>query len=104
MPCRTYVKNSLPEVKLSKQMCIRDSDNTVADSHKSVLKHFALVGNQRKAVAVVYCKLGGCTYELQAPEFYKKLGFELEFVRRNNYNSKLNKYYYVKYFDKSDSL
>lgn len=36
-------------------------DNTVADSHKSVLKHFALVGNQRKAVAVVYCKLGGCS-------------------------------------------
>lgn len=40
-----------------------------------------------------------CTFEFQAPKFYEKLGFELEFVRKNKDNSKLNKYYYVKFLD-----
>ena len=39
-----------------------------------------------------------CTNEFQAPKFYEKCGFELEFVRKNKDNPKLNKYYYVKYF------
>ena len=39
-----------------------------------------------------------CTNEFQAPKFYEKYGFELEFVRKNKDNPKLNKYYYVKYF------
>ena len=38
------------------------------------------------------------TYEYQAPSFYQKLGFELEFVRRDRKNEKWNKYYFVKYF------
>ena len=38
------------------------------------------------------------TYAFQALEFYKKCGFEMEFMRENNKNSKLNKYYLVKYF------
>lgn len=38
------------------------------------------------------------TYEFQAPEFYKKCGFEVEFVRKNEENPKLNKYFLVKYF------
>lgn len=38
------------------------------------------------------------TNEFQAPEFYKKVGFELEFIRKNKNNSKLNKYFFVKYF------
>ena len=38
------------------------------------------------------------TNEFQAPQFYEKCGFELEFVMKNKYNPKLNKYYYVKYF------
>jgi hypothetical protein len=32
---------------------------------------------------------------IQAPEFYKKLGYELEFVRKDN-DSKLSKYFYLK--------
>lgn len=39
-----------------------------------------------------------CTSEFQAPKFYEKLGFQLEFVRKNRNNPKLNKYYYVKFF------
>lgn len=40
-----------------------------------------------------------CTYGFQAPEFYEKLGFQLEFVRKNKANPKMNKYYFVKYFN-----
>ena len=38
------------------------------------------------------------TYGFQAPEFYKKCGFKVEFVRENKKNPKLNKYFFVKYF------
>jgi len=40
------------------------------------------------------------TYEFQAPDFYKKCGFEIEFVRENKNNPKLTKYFFVKYFSK----
>ncbi len=38
------------------------------------------------------------TYNFQAPEFYKKLGFHIEFIRENKENPKLTKYFLVKYF------
>ena len=38
-----------------------------------------------------------CTNEFQAPQFYEKCGFELEFVRNNKTNPKLSKYFYIKY-------
>lgn len=38
------------------------------------------------------------TYKFQAPEFYKKCGFEIEFIRENIKNPKLSKYFLVKYF------
>lgn len=38
------------------------------------------------------------TYSFQAPGFYKKCGFEIEFIRESKVNPKLNKYYLVKYF------
>lgn len=38
------------------------------------------------------------TYNFEAPEFYKKCGFKVEFIRENKENPKLNKYFLVKYF------
>ncbi len=35
------------------------------------------------------------TFGFQAPEFYRKLGYELEFVRKDN-DPKLSKYFYLK--------
>lgn len=39
------------------------------------------------------------TSQFQAPEFYKKCGFQLEFVRKNEQNPKLTKFFFVKFFD-----
>ena len=38
------------------------------------------------------------TYKFQAPEFYKKCGYIVEYIRKNKANPKLDKYYLVKYF------
>ena len=39
-----------------------------------------------------------CTNGFQAPKFYEKCGYQLEFVRRNKNNPKLDKYFYVKFY------
>jgi GNAT superfamily N-acetyltransferase len=36
------------------------------------------------------------TYAFQAPEFYKKCGYSLEFVRANADDPKLDKYFFIK--------
>lgn len=38
------------------------------------------------------------TNAFNAPDFYKKCGFELEFVRENDKNPKLTKFFFIKYF------
>lgn len=38
------------------------------------------------------------TYGFQAPEFYKKSGFEVEYIRKSKYEPDLDKYFMVKYF------
>lgn len=42
-----------------------------------------------------YNKITLTTFGFQAPEFYKKLGYELEFVRKDK-DPKLCKYFYIK--------
>ena len=37
------------------------------------------------------------TYGFQAPKFYEKCGFKVEFVREDTENPKLSKYFLVKY-------
>lgn len=46
-----------------------------------------------------FSNINCCTNGFQAPKFYEKCGFELEFIRKNKANSKLDKYFYVKYLD-----
>jgi len=38
------------------------------------------------------------TSNFQAPEFYKKCGYEIEFIRENVHNPKLTKTGFIKYF------
>lgn len=42
-----------------------------------------------------YTKITLTTFGFQAPEFYKKLGYTLEFVREDK-DPKLSKYFYIK--------
>lgn len=46
-----------------------------------------------------YNNINLVTSQFQAPEFYKKCGFQIEFVRKNFKNPKLTKTFFVKYFD-----
>lgn len=39
------------------------------------------------------------TSAFQAPDFYKKCGYQVEFVRENKKNPKLTKTFFIKYFD-----
>ena len=75
------------------------SDLIVLEQYRN--KH---IGSKLMETAENYYKNKGfeninlTTYGFQAPEFYKKCGFEIEFIRKNKENPKLNKYYLVKYF------
>lgn len=56
---------------------------------KEVENHFANKGFEN---------INLTTYSFQAPEFYKKCGYKVEFIRENNENTKLSKYFLSKYF------
>lgn len=45
-----------------------------------------------------YNNINLVTSHFQAPEFYKKCGFEIEFIRINNVNPLLSKTFFIKYF------
>ena len=45
-----------------------------------------------------YEKIALTTFGFQAPDFYKKLGYEVEFVRKDK-DPNLNKYFYLKKID-----
>lgn len=46
-----------------------------------------------------YNNINLVTSQFQAPSFYKKCGFEIEYIRENKYNPKLTKIFFIKYFD-----
>ena len=62
------------------------------------------IGSQLLQKVEEYCKYNGfkninvIIYEFLAPEFYKKCGYTLDYVRENKNNKRLNKYFFVKYF------
>jgi ribosomal protein S18 acetylase RimI-like enzyme len=45
-----------------------------------------------------YNNINLVTNEFQAPAFYKKCGYEVEFIRVNELNPKLSKTFFIKYF------
>lgn len=49
-----------------------------------------------------YNNMNLVTSAFQAPEFYKKCGFQIEFVRENKYNPKLTKTFFVKFFKNTE--
>ena len=75
------------------------SDLIVLEKYRN--KH---IGSQLIETVENHCKNKGfanvnlSTYHFQAPDFYKKCGFRVEFIRENKENPKLNKYFFVKYF------
>ena len=76
------------------------SDLVVLEPYRDNYIGSALVRNAEN-----YCKDRGftsislSTYHFQAPEFYTKIGYQIEFIRENNKNPKLSKYFFIKYFD-----
>ena len=60
------------------------------------------IGSSLLAFAEKYCKDRGIermtltTYEFQAPAFYLKNGFEIEFIRRGKHDPRLDKYFLIK--------
>ena len=46
-----------------------------------------------------YNNINIVTSAFKAPEFYKKCGFTVDFVRENKHHPKLTKTIFVKYFD-----
>ena len=44
-----------------------------------------------------YNNINLVTNEFQAPDFYKKCGYEIEFIRVNKDNNKLTKTFFIKY-------
>ncbi len=56
---------------------------------KAVEEHFSGQG---------FDNINLCTNGFQAPRFYEKCGFSLEFVRKNRAEPRLDKYFFVKYF------
>lgn len=46
-----------------------------------------------------YNNINLVTSQFQAPNFYKKCGFDIEFIRENKHNPKLTKFFFIKYFD-----
>lgn len=71
-------------------------DLIIDDKHRRSKVGSKLVATVESAFAGRgYSKITLTTFGFQAPEFYKKLGYELEFVRKDN-DPKLCKYFYIK--------
>ena len=48
-----------------------------------------------------YTNINLSTYGFQAPDFYTKCGFHIEYIRKDANDPKLTKYFFIKYFDES---
>ena len=78
---------------------VRIDNFIVSEQHRD--KH---IGSKLIETVERYYRDKGCAYmevtthDFQAPKFYQKHGFKVDFIRENKENPKLNKYFLIKYF------
>ena len=51
-----------------------------------------------------YNNINLITNAFQAPKFYEKCGFQIEFVRENKHNPKLTKKFFIKHFNNMETI
>ncbi len=89
----------------SSYSCIHLQDLWVDEAHRGRGYGRRLITALEKyATSKSFHNINTVSCDFQAPEFYKKCGFEVEFVRKNRYNSKLNMTFFVKFLEVSMNL
>jgi GNAT superfamily N-acetyltransferase len=83
----------------SSYSCIHIQDLWVDEAHRGKGYGRQLIAALEKhAISKGSHNINTVSCAFQAPEFYKKCGFDIEFVRENKNNSKLTMTFFVKVF------
>lgn len=69
-----------------------------SDHRKKGLGKQLLKATEDKFQGKGYNNINLVTSSFQAPDFYKKCGYEVEFIRENKHNPLLTKVFFIKYF------
>lgn len=81
----------------SSYSCVHIQDLWIDEIHRGKGYGRQLIASLEKyAVSKGFDNINTVSCDFQAPEFYKKCGFEVEFVRKNHHNPKLNMTFFIK--------
>ncbi|MCH9757124.1 MAG: GNAT family N-acetyltransferase [Gammaproteobacteria bacterium] len=81
----------------SSYSCIHIQDLWIDENHRGKGYGRQLIAALEKhAISKGSHNINTVSCDFQAPEFYKKCGFEVEFIRKNRENPKLNMTFFVK--------